>query len=63
MSRRRRRVRTARWLAFYAAVLFAVAGLSLASGEISVGFTVLLAGLFFVLLTWLMWKRGRSAPR
>ena len=59
MKARRRNVRNARWFAAYTAVMLALAVLTLAAGEISVGITVLAAALVFAWFTWYSWKRSR----
>ncbi len=60
MSRRRRRsARTARWFAAYTLVMLALAIVSFATGELSVGFTILLTAAVFALLTWHLWRKSR----
>lgn len=60
MSRRRRRsARTARWFTLYTLVLLALAVVSFAAREFSVGFTILLTTAVFALLTWHLWRKSR----
>lgn len=59
MSRRGRSVRTVRWFAAYTLVMLAVAVVSFATGEISIGFTIFLTAAVFALITWHLWKRSR----
>ena len=61
MSRRRRSARTARWFAAYTLVMLAVAVVSFAAGELSVGFTILLTAIVFALLTWHLWRKSRRS--
>lgn len=69
MNRRRRRsIRTARWFAAYTLVLFVLAVVAFATGELSIGFTILLTAAVFALLSWHLRTRSRrravdAAPR
>jgi len=63
VSRRRRRsARTARWFAAYTLVMLALAVVSFVTGELSVGFTILLTAAVFAVLTWHLWRKGRRSP-
>jgi len=57
MSHRSRR-RTRLWLAFYTAVLLAIGGASIATGQWSIAFTTLALAIVFAWFTRRMW-RGR----
>jgi len=59
VSRRRRNARNARWFAAYSAVMLAIAGVSLGTGQYSLGFTVLLAAAVFSWFTWRSWRKAR----
>lgn len=60
--KRKRSARKARWFGVYTFVLAAVAALSLAAGQVSVGLTVLLAAAVFAAITWSALRRARR-PR
>ena len=59
VKRRRHSRRTARWFAFYTAVMLAVAAVALVEGELSVGLTVLAAAIVFALFTRRSWRKSR----
>jgi len=40
--------------------MLAVAVVSFAAGELSVGFTILLTAIVFALLTWHLWRKSRA---
>ena len=62
MSRRRRNARNARWFAAYSAVMLAVAGVTLATGQYSVGLSVLAAAVVFGWFTVRSWRKARREP-
>jgi uncharacterized membrane protein len=59
VSRRRRNARNARWFAAYSLVLLVIAGVTLGTGQYSLGLTVLLAALVFGWFTWRSWRKAR----
>jgi hypothetical protein len=60
VSRHRRNARNARWFGAYSAVMLAVAAVMLATGQYSVGLSVLAAAVIFGWFTWRSWRKTRT---